>query len=82
MCEGDESAILRFYPDRCFGVFTWRRTEYVSGKKHFEECFRFRKTTVAFLQFSCERDVEMQRFGNNFGQKRLCVNTAIDWKKI
>ena len=77
VCEGGESAILRFHPDRCFGVFTWWQTEYVFGKKHFKKRFRFRKKTVAFIAFSCKRDMEMQRFRNDFGRKRLRVNGAL-----
>ena len=44
--------------------------------KHFEERFRFCMKTVAFLEFSCKRDAEAQRFGNEFGRKRLRVNAA------
>ena len=77
VCEGGESAILRFHPDRCFGVFTWWQTEYVFGKKHFKKRFRFRKKTVAFKAFSCKWDVEMQRFRNDFGRKHLRVNGAL-----
>ena len=54
----------------------------VTNRVHFreetlQEAFSFRKKTVAFIAFSCKRDVEMQRFGNDFGRKRLRVTGAL-----